>query len=850
MLRVASASVVPRMESLFNGGCVAGLSDRQLIERFTTRRDSTGEAAFAALVARHGPMVLSVCRQLLSDRHGAEDAFQAVFLVFARKARSIRDPELLGNWLYGVALRTARKAKVRLAGWKKLEKEMSASRPAGCSVTPAFDPVVAQEQAEALHDELGRLPAALRLPVVLCYFEGLTIEEAARRLRWPHGTVRSRLARARDKLRHGLERRGVVLPAGALAATLTPRPTPAALSCQLCDMTASVATQFAAGRAAGGSAFATALGREMLKSMLLAKLKLLVIGFLFLGAVATGAGFVGQAPDRQAGKPDLRHGTAKGDDANLKPGPGRMVVVGRVLTPTGSPAPNAMVMIYASLKWAGRGDGLIEMSPFAVGQAASDGSGRFRLDAMRTTTSRHYQVGAVAIAPGYGAGWVELDPDSGQPAADITLRPEQVIRGRLFDVQGRPAQGVDVSVESMGTIVAGSPDMTLNETVGPYFFRVQPGDLPAWPDPAKSDADGRFTIRGAGRNIRVGLAIDHPKFARQRTHIDTDEFSKTKNLTMAVEPARIVSGRVTYADSGKPAPHAVVGISIQRDDGGSFWAGDFETDAEGRFHANPGSGHRYLLSSFPPEREPYLNVGKNLDWPQGGDRAFAGPGLAPGHPRPRPGYRGGLWQTDRGGENRLSFQPGSGPSDRRLQYPRGVRVGRVVSVRCHARSGLSHRPGAGRGLRAPRDWPANGPCGQTGRAPHLCPRLPQARSATRQREPGSHHHAPAEHCRKGPGRRAGRPARAERTGDQPRDPPAGLDCLAVLDGGLPRLGERWVFRGARPGRRDGGARLFPGCGAQPGSDRVSLRPVGLGRTDHRPPPTLRRSPGPARRPRW
>jgi hypothetical protein len=235
---------------------------------------------------------------------------------------------------------------------------------------------------------------------------------------------------------------------------------------------------------------------------------------------------------------------------------------------------------------------------------------------MRTTTSRHYQVGAVAIAPGYGAGWVELDPDAGQPAADITLRPEQVIRGRLFDVQGRPAQGVDVSVESMGTIVAGSPDMTLNETVGPYFFRVQPGDLLAWPDPAKSDADGRFTIRGAGRNIRVGLAIDHPKFARQRTHVDTDGFSETKNVTMAVEPARIFSGRVTYADSGKPAPHAVVGISIQRDDGGSFWAGDFETDAEGRFHANPGSGHRYLLSSFPPEREPYLNVGKNLDWPR------------------------------------------------------------------------------------------------------------------------------------------------------------------------------------------------------------------------------------------
>lgn len=129
MLRAASPSVVPRMESLFNGGCVAGLSDRQLIEWFTTRRDSTGEAAFFAPVARHGPMVLSVCRQLLGDRHGAEDAFQAVFLVLARRAGSIRDSELLGNWLYGVALRTARKTRVRLSRRRNREKEIAATRP-------------------------------------------------------------------------------------------------------------------------------------------------------------------------------------------------------------------------------------------------------------------------------------------------------------------------------------------------------------------------------------------------------------------------------------------------------------------------------------------------------------------------------------------------------------------------------------------------------------------------------------------------------------------------------------------------------------------------------------------------
>ena len=241
MLRVVSPSVVGRIESLFDGGSVAGLSDRQLIERFTSRRDPTREAAFAALVARHGPMVLSVCGQLLGDRHDAEDAFQAVFLVLARKARWIRDPELLGNWLYGVALRTARKARVRLASRRTREKAITARRPDAGSGVAAAEPVVAREQAEALHDEISRLPAALRLPIVLCYFDGLTIEEAAGRLRWPNGTVRSRLARARDRLRESLTRRGMVLPASALAAAMSPRPVSASVSSHLCDMTTSAA---------------------------------------------------------------------------------------------------------------------------------------------------------------------------------------------------------------------------------------------------------------------------------------------------------------------------------------------------------------------------------------------------------------------------------------------------------------------------------------------------------------------------------------------------------------------------------------------------------------------------------
>ncbi len=132
MAQAMTTSVVRQLGSLFEGGSAAGLSDRQLIERFIAGRDSlAAEAAFAALVARHGPMVLGVCQQLLGDRHDAEDAFQAVFLVLARRARSVRDPDLLSNWLYGVALRTARKARGRLTRLRQNEEDRAVNRSRG-----------------------------------------------------------------------------------------------------------------------------------------------------------------------------------------------------------------------------------------------------------------------------------------------------------------------------------------------------------------------------------------------------------------------------------------------------------------------------------------------------------------------------------------------------------------------------------------------------------------------------------------------------------------------------------------------------------------------------------------------
>ena len=213
--------------------------------------------------------------------HLAEDAFQAVFLVLARKARSIGNPDLLSNWLYGVALRTARKAKTRLGRQRKREEESSMKPPdsgSSTAVDSSVQPALDDEDVEALHDEIARLPGSFRLPVVLCYFEGLTLDEAARRLRCPAGTLRSRLARARDKLRRGLTHRGFALPGAMLATALSTKSASASISTPLCDATTKAAIPFAAGQAA--SPLAASLALEVLRTMLIQKFRFTIVTLL------------------------------------------------------------------------------------------------------------------------------------------------------------------------------------------------------------------------------------------------------------------------------------------------------------------------------------------------------------------------------------------------------------------------------------------------------------------------------------------------------------------------------------------------------------------------------------------
>ncbi len=258
-----------------------------MLDRFRRTKD---EAAFSALVQRFGPMVLGVCRQILDDPHAAEDAFQAVFLVLVRRAGSIRDGQLLGNWLYGVALKVARRA--RADRLRRLSREAEGLDVADQPTADGPDDLDRLDLGPILHDEVGRLPEKYRAPIVLCFLDGRTHDEAAQLLKWPVGTVKGRLARAKDLLRDRLGRRGVTVASAVIVASFA-KASGAAVPASLAESTIKAAMGVAAGGAgvAGAcSAGAWSLSEGVVRSMATTKIKILAAALVASGTIATGAG--------------------------------------------------------------------------------------------------------------------------------------------------------------------------------------------------------------------------------------------------------------------------------------------------------------------------------------------------------------------------------------------------------------------------------------------------------------------------------------------------------------------------------------------------------------------------------
>jgi RNA polymerase sigma factor (sigma-70 family) len=278
----------------------AGLTDGQLLERYLSSRE---EAAFAALLNRHGPMIWGVCRRILSRHQDAEDAFQATFLVLVCKAACITPREKVANWLYGVAHQTAVRVRATAARRRMREKQVTVMPE------PTTNEPRGKGGLEALLDEeLSRLPEKYREVIVLCDLEGKTRKEAAQHFHLPEGTVATRLATARTMLARRLSRLGVSVTGGALAALLAQRAASAHVPATVASTTIKAASLFAAGQAAAGgvlSATAVAVTKGVLKTMLLNKLKVTTSVLLFLAVLGSGmVTLTGQAlTEKQAQKP-------------------------------------------------------------------------------------------------------------------------------------------------------------------------------------------------------------------------------------------------------------------------------------------------------------------------------------------------------------------------------------------------------------------------------------------------------------------------------------------------------------------------------------------------------------------
>jgi RNA polymerase sigma factor (sigma-70 family) len=294
-------------------GAGAERTDEELLARFVT---SGEESAFAELVRRHGPMVLGVCRRVLNAEHDAEDAFQATFLVLARRARAIHKREAVGSWLYGVAYRIAARARSDAARRRKHEGQVGP--------VVGHDPLEAlawRELRPVLDEELARLPAKYRNPLVLCYLEGLTNTEAAQQLGWTKGTVSGRLARARDLLRGRLARRGLALTSAILAALLAQNTAVAAVPVGLQTATVAGATSATASALAAG--FLSPRAVELAALALSRKKMLATVVFLLAFLGAAGAGFgTGILPNPwQSSPPAANSGSCHGSQsvASIEP---------------------------------------------------------------------------------------------------------------------------------------------------------------------------------------------------------------------------------------------------------------------------------------------------------------------------------------------------------------------------------------------------------------------------------------------------------------------------------------------------------------------------------------------------
>jgi RNA polymerase sigma factor (sigma-70 family) len=564
------------------------VGDAELLRRYARDKD---EAAFAMVVRRHTPMVLGVCRRVLPTAQDAEDACQAVFLILARKAGSVAWRSSAAGWLYAVARKVAGNA--RLAARRRARREAAAAVP---DAVQPVDRMTGRELLAALDAELDRLPPRYRDPLVLCFLQGLTRDEAAAQLAVPVATLHTRIERGRMRLAAGLIRHGITLGAGLLAGvaatgTATAQITDAILAAVRDRPTKTVVD------------LARTVGPHGVGIKLTTLAVVAAVAALLGVAAMSPPG--GPPPDKTMPAKQTRPPAPAEKD---KPaGDAKAVeVTGRVVGPDGRPIAAASVSAWSRAAK--------KVAPLA--RTKTDEDGQFRITIPQSGGQPAITV--VATADGFGPDWQDVTGSTHR----VTLRvpaDDVPIRGRFLNLEGHGIAGVTVRVRrvekridggDLDAVVATKRKWARGEYVnGPDLAKLPAVFVPGLT--ATTDADGRFRLTGVGRERIVSLAIQ----GKGIEPVDVEAFTRTKSIGRLVSgnennavygatferllpPSKPIVGTVREKGTGRP----LTGILVACD-----WLGA-QTDADGRYRIDGlRKREQYSVSAY---GVPYFQVTK------------------------------------------------------------------------------------------------------------------------------------------------------------------------------------------------------------------------------------------------
>jgi RNA polymerase sigma factor (sigma-70 family) len=574
---MASGALRPNLKhlrDLFGGGTAVGLGDGELLRRYAGSHDGP---AFEALVARHGPMVAATCRAVLRDLHDVEDAFQATFLVLARKAGSIRAGDALGGWLHRVAYRAAVQRSIEAKRRRTNESEVSAME-----IPDAARPALDFDVRSILHEEIDQLPEAQRLPVVLCDLEGLTYERAAGQLHWTMPTLYHRLAKGRKRLRDRLIRRGVTAASVVAAMELSRASATAAVPAAW--------TQAALAAATGGPvpAAVAALTQTLIRSLIMTRLKLTTLAVLAIASLASAGVLALGAARTDTPGPAAPTTVAVGvlpvviDEPETSAKPGShlvpLTIEARDLT-TDAPIPGVRFELSG---WGG---------PDVKTSATSDASGAARCSL--PVDVPYLYVGA--SREGFVPQAIRRDHDANEPAPPdhllFQMERATTVRGRVVDQDGKPIAGATVMID---------------------VSKKYPGSR-QWVDlkydKAQADAEGRWSFSGVPEKPdSVKLAAYHALYLPDRNFFRMEDFQPLSALrdgsaTLRLQRGTPIEGTVRAAN-GRPVADAEVFVGEGRRYANAI--PPLKTDARGRFALGLPRGTISALTARAPGFSPAL----------------------------------------------------------------------------------------------------------------------------------------------------------------------------------------------------------------------------------------------------